>query len=120
MKIVKRILIVLGIFLVVLVAAAIIIPIVFKDDIKAALDKEIAKTVNADVIFDVDNFSLTIFKNFPNVTVQIKELGVFNRAPFEDVPLFVMQELDVEVNIKEILFGDELRVKGISLIEPQI
>lgn len=120
MKIVKRILIVFGIFLVVLVAAAIIIPIVFKDDIKAALDREIAKTVNADVIFDVDNFSLSVFKNFPNVTVQIKELGVFNRAPFEDVPLFVMQELDVEVNIKEILFGDELRVKGISLIDPQI
>ncbi len=120
MKIVKRILIVFGIFIVVLVAAAIIIPIVFKDDIKAALDKEIAKTVNADVIFNVDNFSLSVFKNFPNVTVQIKELGVFNRAPFENVPLFVMQELDVEVNIKEILFGDELRVKGISLIDPQI
>lgn len=120
MKIVKRILIVFGIFLVVLVAAAIIIPIVFKDDIKAALDKEIAKTVNADVIFDVDNFSLTVFKNFPNITVQIKELGVFNRAPFEDVPLFVMEELDVEVNIKEILFGDELRVKGITLVDPQI
>lgn len=120
MKIVKRVLIVFGIFIVVLVAAAIIIPIVFKDDIKAALDKEIAKTVNADVIFNVDNFSLSVFKNFPNVTVQIKELGVFNRAPFENVPLFVMQELDVEVNLKEILFGDDLRVKGITLIDPQI
>lgn len=120
MKIVKRILIGLGIFLVLLVAAAIIIPIIFKDDIKAAIDKEIAKTVNADVVFDVDNFSLTVFKNFPNVTVQIKELGVFNRAPFEGVPLFVMQELDVEVNLKTILFGDQLRVKGISLIQPQI
>lgn len=120
MKIVKRILLVFGIFLIVLIAAAIIIPIIFKDDIKAAIDKEIAKTVNADVVFDVDNFSLTIFKNFPNVTVQIKELGVFNRAPFEGVPLFVMEELDVEVNINTILFGDELRVKGISLIEPQI
>jgi uncharacterized protein involved in outer membrane biogenesis len=120
MKIVKRILIVFGVVILLLVAAAVIIPIVFKDDIKAALDKEIAKTVNADVIFDVDNFSLSVFKHFPNVTVQIKELGVFNRAPFENVPLFVMQELDVEVNIKEILFGDELRVKGISLIDPQI
>jgi uncharacterized protein involved in outer membrane biogenesis len=120
MKIVRRILIVLGVFLVVLVAAAIIIPIVFKDDIKAALDRKIAETVNADVVFDVDNFSLSVFKNFPNVTVQIKELGVFNRAPFEQVPLFVMQELDVEVNIKDILFGDQLRVKGISLIDPQI
>jgi uncharacterized protein involved in outer membrane biogenesis len=120
MKIIKRILIVFGVVILLLVAAAIIIPIVFKDDIKAALDREIAKTVNADVVFDVDNFSLTVFKNFPNVTVQVKELGVFNRAPFEGVPLFVMQELDVEVNIREILFGDELRVKGISLIDPQI
>lgn len=120
MKIVKRILLGLGIFVILLVASAIIIPIVFKDDIKAALDKEIAKAVNADVIFDVDNFSLTVFKNFPNITVEIKELGVFNRAPFEGVPLFVMEELDVEVNLNDILFGDQMRVKGISLIEPQI
>jgi uncharacterized protein involved in outer membrane biogenesis len=120
MKIVKRILIVFGVVLLLLVAAGIIIPIVFKDDIKAALDKKIAEAVNADVVFDVDNFSLSIFKNFPNVTVQIKELGVFNRAPFEQVPLFVMEELDVEVNLKDILFGDQLRVKGISLVEPQI
>lgn len=120
MKVVKPILVVLGAVLVLLIAAAIIIPIVFKDDIKAAIDKEIAKTVNADVIFDVDNFSLTIFKNFPNATVEIKELGVFNRAPFEGVPLFVMQELDVEINLREILFGDEVRVKGITLIEPEI
>ncbi|MEJ0031130.1 MAG: hypothetical protein WDO15_12475 [Bacteroidota bacterium] len=83
MKIVKRIFIVLGVVLVLLVAAGIIIPIVFKDDIKAAIDKQIAKTVNADVIFDVDDFSLSVFKNFPNVTAQMKNLGVFNRAPFE-------------------------------------
>jgi uncharacterized protein involved in outer membrane biogenesis len=120
MKWVKRILIGLGIFLVLIVAAAIIVPIVFKDDIKAALDKEIAKSINADVVFDVNNFDLTVFRNFPNVTAEIKELGVFNRAPFEGVPLFVIQRLDVEVNIKDLLFGDQLRLKGITLVEPQI
>src|SRR6478735_3648211 len=120
MKWVKRIFIGLGILLVLIVAAAIIVPIVFKDDIKAAIDKEIAKSVNADVVFDVNNFDLTVFRNFPNITAEIKELGVFNRAPFEGVPLFVIQRLDVEVNIKELLFGDQLRLKGINLIEPQI
>src|SRR5689334_9917346 len=120
MKIVKKILIVLGIFLVLVVAAAIIVPIVFKDDIKAAVDKEIAKSINADVVFDVDNFSLTVFKNFPNITVQINELGVFNRAPFEGVPLFIVQELNVELNLKEVLFGEQLRLKGITLVDPQI
>jgi uncharacterized protein involved in outer membrane biogenesis len=120
MKWIKRIFIGLGILLVLIVAAAIIVPIVFKDDIKAAIDKEIAKSVNADVVFDVNNFDLTVFRNFPNVTAEIKELGVFNRAPFEGVPLFVVQRLDVEVNIKELLFGDQLRLKGITLVEPQI
>ncbi len=120
MKIVKRVLIGLGIFLVVLIAAAIVLPIVFKDDIKAAIDKEIAKSVNADVIFDVNNFSLTLFRNFPNMTVEVKELGVFNRAPFEGVHLFVVDQLDVEVNLKDIIFGDQLRIKGITLVKPQI
>ncbi len=120
MKIMKKILIGFGIFLVLLVAAAIIIPIVFKDDIKAAIDKEIAKSVNADVVFEVTNFNVTLFQNFPNMTVEVKELGVFNRAPFEGVPLFVIQELDVEVNLKELIFGDQLRIKGITLVKPQI
>ncbi len=120
MKIVKRVLIGFGIFIVLLVGAAIILPIVFKDDIKAAIDKEIAKSVNADVVFDVNNFGLTLFRNFPNMTVEVKELGVFNRAPFEGVPLFVIEELDVEVNLKELIFGDQLRIKGITLVKPQI
>ena len=70
MKIVKRILIGVGVFVIILVAAAIIIPVVFKDDIKAAIDKEIAKSINADVVFKAENFSLTVFRNFPNIKKQ--------------------------------------------------
>ncbi|MCW5910580.1 MAG: AsmA family protein [Cyclobacteriaceae bacterium] len=120
MKIVKKILIGLAVVLVLLIAAAFIVPVVFKDNIKAAIDKEIEKNVNADVVFDVNNFSLSVFRNFPNITAEIKELGVFNRAPFEGTPLFVVQRLDVEVNLKDVLFGDRLRLKGITLVEPQI
>lgn len=117
---VKKVFIGLGILLFVLVASALILPVVFKDDIKSAIDKEIAKSVNADVVFDVNNFSLSVFRNFPNMTVQIKELGVFNRAPFEGVPLFVVEQFEVEINLKDILFGDQLRIKGITMVEPLI
>lgn len=120
MKIVKNILIGFGAFIILVVAAAAILPIVFKDDIKAAIDKEIAKNINADVIFDAGNFDLTLFRNFPNITIEIKELGVFNHAPFEGTPLFVVDEIAVEVNLKDVLFGDQLKLKGISLIRPQI
>lgn len=120
MKALKKILIGVGVFIIVLLAAAFIIPVVFKDDIKAAIDKEIAKSVNADVIFEADNFDVTLFRNFPNITVEIKELGVFNHEPFTGVALFVVDEFAVEVNLKDILFGDQLKLKGITLVKPQI
>ncbi len=120
MKIVKKIFIGLSVVLVLIIASAMVLPILFKDKIKAKVDEEIAKTLNADVIFDVNNFSLSVFRHFPNITVEIKELGVFNRAPFAGVHLFVVERFEVEINLKDVLFGDQLRVKGITLIRPQI
>lgn len=114
----KWTLIIIGGLFVLILAAAIILPVVFKDDIRAAINKEIAKSVNADVVFD--DFSLSFFSNFPNITASLDNLGVLNRAPFEGEVLFATENLEVEVNLKDILFGDQLRVKGISLIRPVI
>ena len=50
MKLIKKILIGFGILLILFAAAAIIVPIILKDAITAAIDKEIAKS-NADVLF---------------------------------------------------------------------
>jgi hypothetical protein len=120
MKILKIVLVGVGVLFFILIAAAFIIPVVFKDDIKAAIDREIAKSINAEVLFEADNFDLTLFRNFPNITAEVKDFGVFNRAPFEGVPLFVVEELDVEINLKDVLFGDQIRLKGITLVQPQI
>lgn len=120
MKILKIFLAGLGALILLLVSAAVIIPILFKDDIKTAIDIEISKNINADVVFEADNFDLTLFRNFPNITIEIKELGVFNHDPFEGTALFVADEIDIELNLKDVLFGDQLRLKGLSLINPQI
>lgn len=115
----KAILITLSLVVLVIVflAAA---PMLFKDQIKAAIDEELAKTVNADIYFEPENFSLTLFKNFPNVTASLEEFGVINRAPFAGEILFAAQELDVEVNLMSVLFNDQLRIKGITLYQPNI
>jgi uncharacterized protein involved in outer membrane biogenesis len=117
-KILKWSLIVLGSLIVLILAAAFIVPIVFKDDIQKLAKTEIAKSVNADVVFD--GFDLTLFRNFPNVTAEITALGVMNREPFAGDVLFATERLEVEVNLKDILFGDQLRLKGISLQHPVI
>jgi uncharacterized protein involved in outer membrane biogenesis len=112
-KALKWTLIVIGGLIIIVLAAAAIIPVVFKDDIKAAIEKEIAKSVNADVSFD--DFDVSLFKNFPNITADLKTIGVINREPFAGQVLFAAESFRVEVNLADILFGDQLRVKGIYL-----
>lgn len=117
-KALKWIGIILGILVVVFIAAALILPAVYKDDIKAAIEKEVSKSVNADVVFD--DLNVSFFTHFPNITASLQDLGVMNRAPFDGQLLFATEKFEVEVNLKDILFGDQLRVKGISLIRPVI
>ena len=119
-KALKWTLIVVGAMFIVIVAIAIIIPIVFKDDIKKAIDDQLATSLNADVVFDVAKFNLTLFKNFPNLTAEIQDLGVLNREPFAGDVLFAVEKFDVDVNLKDILFGNQLRIKGITMVRPVI
>lgn len=114
----KWLLIIFGAIIILFLAAAFIIPAVFKDDIKAILEKEVAKSVNADVVFE--DFNLSFFTHFPNITAGLDQLGVVNRAPFAGDLLFATEKLEVEVNLADILFSDALRVKGISLVRPVI
>ncbi len=116
-KAAKWFLIVFGVLFGLFVIAAILIPVFFKDDIRAAIEKEASKSVNADVVFE--DFDLSFFTNFPNVTASLENLGVINRAPFEGQVLFATEKFEVEINLADLL-GDEIRVKGISLIRPVV
>jgi uncharacterized protein involved in outer membrane biogenesis len=116
----KWTLIILGSFFLIILLAAFIIPIAFKDDIRKAVDAELAKSVNADIVLDTDDFSLSLFRHFPNVTVQMENLGVINREPFEGEVLFATERLEVVVNLSEILFGDKLSINKIGLVRPII
>ncbi len=113
-KALKWTLIILGGLIVLIIAAAALVPVIFKDDIKAAINEQIAKSVNADVVFE--DFDLSLFRNFPSVTVEVTKMGVVNREPFAGQALFAANEFHVEVNLADILFGDQMRVKGISLL----
>ncbi|HEU5289386.1 MAG TPA: membrane biogenesis protein, partial [Cyclobacteriaceae bacterium] len=116
----KKALIIVGLVLGVLLAAAFILPVVFKDDIFAAIKKEIDKSVNADVNLEADKFSLSLFTNFPSITAEMKDFGVVNREPFAGEVLFAAEKFQVEVNLADVLFGDELRLKGITIVRPII
>ncbi|MEZ4739393.1 MAG: hypothetical protein R2818_08550 [Flavobacteriales bacterium] len=64
----KRILLTVGILIVLLLAAVIILPIVFKDKIEAAVKAEVNKSINA--VVDWGEWDITLLKNFPDLTVE--------------------------------------------------
>lgn len=113
----KRILLTLGILIVLLLAAAVLIPILFKDKIEAAVKGEVNKNINA--VVDWGEWDIAIFKNFPDLTVEVADVKVSNVAPFEGIDLARIGSLSATVDIKSV-FGDKIDIKRIGLIKPYI
>lgn len=113
----KRILATLGIIVVLLILAAILIPILFSDKIEAAVKEEVNKNINATVNWG--EWDITLLKNFPNLTVDIADVKVANVAPFEGIELANIGSLTATINVMS-LFGDRIGIKRIGLVRPRI
>ncbi|MCH8232973.1 MAG: AsmA family protein [Bacteroidetes bacterium] len=116
----KKFLIIIATILGFIVLVLAVIPVFFKDDIKAKIDEELSKTLDATVVFDADNFHITFFRNFPNITIGLEDFGIINHAPFEGEVLFAVKNLGIEINVKRILIDGEISIEGIYLEEPII
>ncbi len=110
----KKLLIILAGIVVIILAAAFILPAVYKDDVKVAIDEAIAENVNANVYFDVDKFGLTLFKHFPNPTVELADFGVVGKDVFLRDTLVSVDQFDITVGLFS-LFGDKPTIKSINL-----
>ncbi|HRF79235.1 MAG TPA: AsmA-like C-terminal region-containing protein [Flavobacteriales bacterium] len=113
----KRTLLTLGILIVLILGAAILIPILFKDKIEAAVKAEVNKNINA--VVDWGEWDITIFKSFPDLTVTIENVRVSNVAPFEGIDLARIGSVTTTVDIKSV-FGDRIDIKRIGLVKPYI
>ncbi|QCK13748.1 AsmA-like C-terminal region-containing protein [Mangrovivirga cuniculi] len=116
----KKVLIILGSIIVILLIAAITLPIIFKDDIKKAVDDAIAENVDADVFYDAESFSISFFSHFPTLTVSIDEIGLVGRGEFDGIPLTEIQEFEVSLKPLSVIFGDQIEVSAIYIREPQV
>lgn len=116
----KKVTIIVLAVIIVLLAIVAILPVVFKDEIKTKVDEEIAKSVNAQVNFDADNFSVSLFKRFPNITATLKDFSVVGNAPFAGDTLAAASSFQITLNLWSVLFGDQMRISRIKLEQPHI
>lgn len=107
--------IIIGIFILLL-----LIPVFFKDKIRDIIIREFEKNTEATLFFDVDKFGLSLIKNFPDFTVNLGDFGVIGKGVFEGDTLASAADLQATINLKEVLSGDAIKVKSVSLKSPDI
>ncbi|UOQ66218.1 AsmA family protein [Hymenobacter volaticus] len=108
------------IFLVVLVAGIALTPILFKDKIKQALDKQLAERVDAKVQYDPNNVSLSLFSSFPDLALGIDELRVIGQDSFARDTLAYLPSFRVGLDLMSVVSGDQIKIKSIVLDRPDI
>ncbi|GAB3825114.1 AsmA family protein [Pontibacter rugosus] len=115
----KKVAIGFFVFLALLLAAAVLIPVLFKEKIKQALDKEVAKSINAKVLYQTDDVSLSLLRDFPNLSLGVDNLLVIGQDSFATDTLAKIPSFRLGLNLFSV-FGDELKVNSIKLEEPVI
>jgi len=114
----KKILKIVGIFLLVLVIAAIAIPYFFKGKIMSIVKTELNKQLVADVDFkDVD---ISLIRHFPRLAVALEDLSVVNRAPFAGDTLFAVKKIDLALNLMSVIKGDKMDIYNVDIVAPRI
>lgn len=113
----KKILRIIGITLGVIFILLISLPFLFKSKIEALVKQEINKQVEASV--DWSKFSLTFFRGFPDLSVNLHDVSVVGLGQFEGDTLVGLKRFEFRVSPFTAL-KKEIVVKSILLDRPLI
>lgn len=116
----KKLLVILGVLIALILLVAVLIPVIFKDDIKKAIDDVITENINANVYYDPESFSLTLFSNFPNFTLSIDNFGISGKNEFVSDTLVSIGSFEIEIDLMSVLSGGKITINSITLNQPKI
>ncbi len=101
----KKVLKITGITLLVFIVLIAAIPFLLEGKIADIIKKKVNSGINATLDFEDANLSL--IKSFPNANVELKNLALVNKAPFEGDTLFASKEIELKMSIKELFKSAE-------------
>lgn len=111
----KKIGLTLAGLLVVLLAAAIVLPIIYKDKIKAAALKAVNENLNAQVSFS--EISVSLFRDFPHLSLSVADFMVIGVDTFALDTLAKVGDFSLSMNIMPIIRGEDLNIRKIKLAD---
>lgn len=109
----KKLLKWMGITSLLLIVLMICIPVIFKDDIKKLVLKEVNKSLKADV--SIQDIDLTFISTFPAITIELSQVKVVGRTAFKGVELASIKTFSAHVGFWDIVSGDQLEIDEIHI-----
>ena len=114
----KKLLIGIAVLLVLIVASAIVLPIVFKDDIIALVQDEANNNLNATLEFG--DIGLSMFESFPDFTLSIENIKVTGHDQFEGVALADIEALKLSLDLMSVINGGKIQINSVGLVTPKL
>jgi uncharacterized protein involved in outer membrane biogenesis/vacuolar-type H+-ATPase subunit H len=105
MKILIKVVIVV---FVLLLAALILIPVIFKDDVVQIVSREVNENLDARVEFG--DFSMSLLSNFPDFSFSIEQAHVIGINDFEGDTLVSIGALDLTIDLESIVLDLQARM----------
>ncbi len=109
---------IVGIFVLLIIALAILLPIIFKGKIIELAKQEINKSVTAKV--DFKDVGLSLFRSFPDFSLRIDGLTVIGINAFEKDTLADIEKLELTLDLMSVLSGNNYEIKKIRIYHPDI
>lgn len=109
----KKILKIVGIFLLLVLALLIALPFLLEGKIAEVIKNKVNKNINASL--DFEDADLSLLGSFPNAEVQLKGITLLNHAPYEGDTLFASEYLKLKMGISELFKGtnDAIGIKSL-------
>ena len=80
---------------VLIIATAVIVPIIYKDKLANIIKEQINKNINAQV--DFSDVSISIISGFPKATLKLENISIINTKPFKGDTLFYAKEIALKM-----------------------
>ena len=91
------------------------VPFIFEDTIAKKALKIVNEQVDAEI--SIEDLDLTLYRNFPDFTLELNELKVKNNEKFKNIELASIKRFEVVLGLSDAISGN-LRVKTIGIVEP--
>ncbi len=105
-------------FFILLIVALWVAPNFFKSQIVAFAKEQLNNNLNAQV--DFSDIKLSLFKDFPDLHVCLKDLSIAGKGDFEGDTLANIPQLALAVNLKSLFNQDQIEVKKIKVNDAKI